>query len=196
VYSINDAGIFLIQTLAGIFLLLVLLRLLLQCAKADFYNPIVQSLVRITQPAITPLQSLLPTIGRINLAVFGLALVVQVLIMVAVLLLQQFSLPSVFQLLAWSLLRLASQIIDIYFFAILFTVVLSWLAPRSLHPGAVLLYQLTEPLMGFVRRLLPDLGGLDFSPVLLLIMINLIDILVIKNLAAMFAMPSGLVPGL
>ena len=146
--DINNAGIFLVQTLVGFFLLILLLRLLLQWARADFYNPIVQALVKITQPFIVILQPLLPTIAHINLAVLSLAIAVQLLIMVAVLLLYSYALPSLFQLLAWSLVGLLSQTMDIYFFAILVTIILSWLAPNSFHPGALLLRQLTEACSG------------------------------------------------
>ena len=195
--SMSDIGIFLVQTLGGVFLLIVLLRLLLQWSKADFYNPIVQTLVKITQPAIAPLQTLLPTIRHINLAVLVLAFLVQLLIMVAVLLLYGLNnLSPIVSLIIWSLLGLASQIIDIYFFAILITIILSWLTPHSFHPGTVLLRQLTEPVMKPARRLIPNLGGLDFSPILVFIVINLIDTLVIKKLAILFAMPGSLVPGL
>jgi YggT family protein len=91
---------------------------------------------------------------------------------------------------------LASQVLDLLFFAILASIVLSWIAPQTKHPGAYLLHQLTEPVMGPARRMLPNLGGLDFSPILVFIMINLVDMLVIQNLASSFGMPRGLVLGL
>lgn len=194
--DINNAGIFLVQTLVGFFLLILLLRLLLQWARADFYNPIVQALVKITQPFIVILQPLLPTIAHINLAVLSLAIAVQLLIMVAVLLLYSYALPSLFQLLAWSLVGLLSQTMDIYFFAILVTIILSWLAPNSFHPGALLLRQLTEPVLAKVRSMLPAFGGLDFSPILIFIAINLVDMLIIQKLVTILAMPAGIVPGL
>jgi YggT family protein len=196
VSDINNAGIFLVQTLVGFFLLILLLRLLLQWAQADFYNPIVQALVKITQPFIVILQPLLPTIAHINLAVLSLAIAVQLLIMVAVLLLYSYALPSLFQLLAWSLVGLLSQTMDIYFFAILVTIILSWLAPNSFHPGALLLRQLTQPVLAKARSMLPAFGGLDFSPILIFIAINLVDMLIIQKLVTILAMPAGIVPGL
>ena len=96
----------------------------------------------------------------------------------------------------WSLIGLGSQVLDLLFFAILASIVLSWLAPQTKHPGAYLLHQLTEPVMAPVRSMLPNLGGLDFSPILVFIMINLVDMLVIQNLASNFGMPRGLVLGL
>ena len=68
--------------------------------------------------------------------------------------------------------------------------------PKTSHPGAYLLHQLTEPVMAPVRRMLPNLGGLDFSPILVFIIINMVDMLVIQNLASSFGMPRGLVLGL
>ncbi len=85
---------------------------------------------------------------------------------------------------------------DIYFFAILVTIILSWLAPNSFHPGALLLRQLTEPVLAKARSMLPAFGGLDFSPILIFIAINLVDMLIIQKLVTILAMPAGIVPGL
>jgi YggT family protein len=169
---------------------------MLQLAKADFYNPLAQAVVKMTQPFVTILQKVMPRTGRFSLATLVLAFLVQLLLIVVVLLIAGFDLPNPMSLAVWSLIGLASQVLDLLFFAILASIVLSWLAPQTNHPGAYLLHQLTEPVMSPVRRMLPNLGGLDFSPILVFIMINLVDMLVIQNAASTFGMPRGLVLGL
>ena len=191
-----NAGVFLVQTVLGLYLTLVIIRFMLQLAKADFYNPLAQAVVKMTQPFVSILQKVMPRTGRFSLATLVLAFLVQLLLIVAVLLVAGFGLPHPASLAIWSVIGLASQVLDLLFFAILAGIVLSWLAPQTNHPGAVLLHQLTEPVMSPVRRMLPSLGGLDFSPILVFIMINLVDMLVIQNAASTFGMPRGLVLGL
>ena len=192
----TNAGVFLVQTVFGLYLMMVIIRFMLQLAKADFYNPLAQAVVKMTQPFVTILQKVMPRTGRFSLATLVLAFLVQLLLIVVVLLIAGFDLPNPMSLAVWSLIGLASQVLDLLFFAILASIVLSWLAPQTNHPGAYLLHQLTEPVMSPVRRMLPNLGGLDFSPILVFIMINLVDMLVIQNAASTFGMPRGLVLGL
>ena len=192
----SNAGVFLVQTVFGLYLTLVIIRFMLQLAKADFYNPLAQAVVKMTQLFVTILQKVMPRTGRFSLATLVLAFLVQLLLIVVVLLIAGFDLPNPMSLAIWSLIGLASQVLDLLFFAILASIVLSWLAPQTNHPGAYLLHQLTEPVMSPVRRMLPNLGGLDFSPILVFIMINLVDMLVIQNAASTFGMPRGLVLGL
>ena len=192
----TNAGVFLVQTVFGLYLTVVIIRFMLQLAKADFYNPLAQSVVKMTQPFVAMLQKVMPRTGRFSLATLVLAFLVQLLLIVVVLLIAGFELPNPVSLAIWSVIGLASQVLDLLFFAILASIVLSWLAPQTKHPGAYLLHQLTEPVMSPVRRMLPNLGGLDFSPILVFIMINLVDMLVIQNTASTFGMPRGLVLGL
>jgi YggT family protein len=192
----TNAGVFLVQTVFGLYLTMVIVRFMLQLAKADFYNPLAQAVVKLTQPFVAVLQKVMPRTGRFSLATLVLAFLVQLVLIVVVLLIAGFGLPNPLSLAVWSLIGLGSQVLDLLFFAILASIVLSWLAPQTKHPGAYLLHQLTEPVMAPVRRMLPNLGGLDFSPILVFIMINLVDMLVIQNLASNFGMPRGLVLGL
>jgi len=192
----TNAGVFLVQTVFGLYLTMVIVRFMLQLAKADFYNPLAQAVVKLTQPFVAILQKLMPRTGRFSLATLVLAFLVQLLLIVVVLLIAGFGLPNPVNLAVWSLIGLASQVLDLLFFAILASIVLSWLAPQTKHPGAYLLHQLTEPVMEPVRRMLPNLGGLDFSPILVFIIINMVDMLVIQSLASSFGMPRGLILGL
>ena len=192
----TNAGVFLVQTVFGLYLTLVIIRFMLQLAKADFYNPLAQAVVKMTQPFVAALQKVMPRTGRFSLATLVLAFLVQLLLIVVVLLIAGFGLPNPVSLAIWSLIGLVSQVLDLLFFAILASIVLSWLAPQTKHPGAYLLHQLTEPVMSPVRRMLPSLGSLDFSPIVVFIMINLVEMLVIQNAASTFGMPRGLVLGL
>jgi YggT family protein len=98
---------------------------------------------------------------------------------------------------AWVLLGLFAIIFKIYFFALLVSVVASWIAPASNHPALSLVYQLIEPICAPARKLLPPMGGIDFSIILVFVFINLIDsYLVIQPLSVFLGVPRGLILGL
>lgn len=186
---------YLLQSALGLFLFAVLLRMLLQLARADFYNPVSQFVIRFTQPVLAPLRRLVPPIGRLDTASLLLATGVQVLSIMLALALLGFRPGNVLLLLVWALLGIASLIVNMYFFAILALIIFSWIAPHSQHPALALLHQLTEPVMGPVRRLLPPMGGLDLSPILVFVAINVLEIL-LRGIAREFSLPPGVVAGL
>lgn len=190
-----EALIYIIQTLGSLYLLIVLLRFILQLVRADFYNPLSQFTVKATQPLLKPLRRLIPSIAGLDSASLVLAVLVQLLLMVVTLSLMGFNPVSVIpQLLVWSLIGVTSLFLKVFFFALIVSVILSWVAPGSYNPGAQLVNQLCEPLLAPFRKLLPNLGGLDISPIFAFIALNLLDRFVIGNLAAATGMPALLSP--
>ena len=121
-----------------------------------------------------------------------LAILLQIAIMAITLLLAYGTTGNPLQLLIWALIGVTSLFLKIFFFALIISVILSWVAPGSYNPGAQLVNQICEPLLAPIRKLLPSLGGLDISPIFAFIAINLLDMLVVKNLAAATHMPSVL----
>ncbi|MBB6340376.1 YggT family protein [Pseudomonas fluvialis] len=195
--GLNTAAIYILQTLGSLYLLIVLLRFILQLVRADFYNPLSQFVVRATQPLVRPLRRLIPGLAGLDLASLILAIVVQLLLMALTLLLMGYGadiLGLAGQLLIWSIIGVTSLFIKVFFFALIVSVILSWVAPGSYNPGAQLVNQLCEPVLAPFRKLIPNLGGLDISPIFAFIALNLIDMLVIGNLAAMTGMPRQLSP--
>ena len=191
-----NASVFLVQTFFGLYLILVLVRFLMQVSRADYYNPICQVVVRLTDPAIKPFNKVLPSILGIDFATLIVALLVQVVAISLVMLLTG---NLIFHptYIGWALVGLASMILDIYFFALIAMVIASWIAPFSNHPAMSLIIQLTDPICAPARKLLPSMGGLDFSIILVFVVITLIDtFLVIQPLAIALGIPSGLVLGL
>lgn len=174
--AFNEIFTYLIQTLLSLYLVAMLLRFLLQLVRADFYNPICQFLVKITNPVVIPLRRVLPGYGGIDTASLVLALVLQLLGLVSLMAINGIALPNPGLLLLWSFLGVIGLLINIYFFALLAMIILSWVAPGSNHPAIYLLYQITEPVMAPFRKLLPPMGGMDFSPILMFILINVIQI--------------------
>ncbi|MDN5515224.1 MAG: YggT family protein [Pseudomonas sp.] len=190
-----EALIYIIQTLGSLYLLIVLLRFILQLVRADFYNPLSQFIVKATQPLVTPLRRIIPGFAGLDLASLVLAIVVQLLLMIVTLTLMGYNVGGfILQLLVWSMIGVTSLFLKVFFFALIISVILSWVAPGSYNPGAQLVNQICEPLLAPFRKLLPNLGGLDISPIFAFITINLIDRFVIGGLAASTGLPPMLSP--
>jgi YggT family protein len=71
-------------------------------------------------------------------------------------------------------MRFVTALIDLYSLVVLAAVVMSWVRADSRHPFVQLVYKLTEPALAPIRRLLPPTGGVDFSPMVLLIALRLL----------------------
>ena len=174
---------FLISTLIGLFITAVMLRFLLAMVRADFYNPLTQILVKLTNPALKPLRRFIPGFGGIDIASLLLMLALQILALTLITLLRGAALHPV-GLLLWSLAELLGLLFNIYMFSILIQVVLSWVNPNAYNPAVSLLYSINEPLLAPARRLIPPLSGLDLSPVVVLLGLQLAKMLLLPPLLA------------
>lgn len=175
---LSTPAVFLVKVVFGLYATLVLLRFLLQWVRADFYNPLSQFIVKATKPALNPLRRLIPGFSGIDTA----SLVLAWLVITA----EQLSILAIsgvgFQLLAAALLaipEMISLIINIFLFAILLQVILSWINPGSYNPAIGLIHSLTEPLLAPVRRRMPDMGGLDLSPMVVMVGLVVLEMLLI-----------------
>jgi YggT family protein len=190
--QLNQAALYVLQTLGSLYLMIVLLRFILQLVRADFYNPLSQFAVRATQPLLKPLRRIIPSVAGLDLASLVLALLVQLVLTALTMLLAYGTTGSPVQMLMWSLIGITGLFINIFFYALIISVILSWVAQGSHNPAAMLVNQLCEPLLMPFRRLLPSLGGLDLSPIFAFMAIKLVDMLVIKNMVQMTGMPDVL----
>ena len=171
-------------------------RLLMQISRVVYYNPISQGILKITDPLCSPIRRVLPTFGRIDTATLFLAILLQLTIICLVMKLSG-GLVFDFLYVAWALVGLAALSCDIYFFGLLISVIVSWLAPHSNHPAIVLINELINPICQPARKIIPPLGGLDFSIILVFMTITLVDeYLLIKPLAMSLGIPRGLILGL
>ena len=173
------AAVFLIDFAFSVYIFIVLTRFVLQLARADFYNPISQFVLRATNPLLAPLRRIIPGYRGLDIASLVLILILIVAKALMLLTIQTGGLPAGIgpQLLVYTLRELASLILDYVFWAVLVRVILSWVAPDPSNPVVRVVIQITEPLMAPVRRLLPDMGGLDLSPLIVLLGVQLLKIL-------------------
>jgi len=181
--QLGSAGLMLVNSLINIYLFLLMLRFLLQASRADYYNPLSQSVVKITQPVVGLFQGFLgPVGGRFDLATLAAGFVLKVVSMIAIFMVIGVGMPPIAGLVIAGVAALANAILKIYFFAMIVMIILSWVAPNASHPGALLVMQLVEPIMAPVRKMIPPLGMIDLSPIVVFIAINLVDGLVVGSL--------------
>jgi YggT family protein len=173
--------IFLIDTFVSLYILAVVIRFLLQWTRADFYNPISQFLVKITHPPLKILRRFVPSIGKIDTASIVLALTLQIASDFSILMLKGVSV-SISALIILSFTQLISLLINIFVFAVFARAILSWFDPNGHNPASSLLHHLTEPLLGLCRRVIPDLGGMDLSPLLALVALQLAKMMLLPPL--------------
>jgi YggT family protein len=193
--SLTQVGLLIINTLVGLYLLLVVMRFLLQLVRADFYNPISQFIVKATNLPLIPLRKVIPGIGGLDVASIVLALLVQAVAIVLILLLNGIQ-PPPLQVVMWSAIGILSLLLKVYFWGLLITVIASWVAPNSYNPVLILINQILEPAMKPIRKIMPDLGGIDISPIIMFLLIQVLEILLVKGLAQASGMPAGLVMGI
>jgi YggT family protein len=171
------ALVFVINTLLGLFTAAVLLRFLMQQVRADFYNPLAQTVVKATNPFIVPLRRVLRPLGKLDTA----ALVLMVALQFANVWLVLFVSDSPYtyawgSIVFWTLFKLIFILVNLYFFSILLEAVISWLG-QGRSPLDGLLRPLNAPLLNPVRRVLPPTSGLDFSPLVVMLLLQVINLL-------------------
>ena len=175
---VGNAATFLIETIFGLYILLVMLRFLLQWARADFYNPVSQFIVKVTQPPLKPLRAIIPGIGGLDMAALLFMIVLKVVELWLVTGLMGLSL-QVGGLLVLSVADLLGLAINVFIFSILIQVIISWVNPGMHNPVMGLLHSLTEPLLGPARRVIPPISGLDLSPIVVIVVLQLTSMLVV-----------------
>jgi len=176
---VNNAGVFLVDTLIGLYILVMVIRFLLQTLRADFYNPVSQFVVTVTNPPLRFLRRFIPGWGGTDLAAVLFALALSMLKTWLIFAMVGRS-TSFAGLLVYGVGELLQLTIYVFIFSILIRVVLSWVAPRGYNPALRLLYDITEPIMEPARRLIPPIAALDISPILVFILLYLTLMLLVQ----------------
>ncbi len=180
--------VFIVQTLFGLYILIVMLRFLLQWAKADFYNPLSQFIVKVTTPVLRPMRRIIPGLGGLDFAAIVLMWLLKTVELSLVILITGSVLNPIGPML-WSIPQLVDLLINVFIFAILIQVIISWINPGTYNPILGVINSLTEPLMRPARRMIPPISGLDLSPMLVIMGLYLLKMLLLPPLQAITGSP-------
>jgi len=167
---------YLVSTIIDLYIAAIMLRLLLQWVKADFYNPLCQFLVKATNPVLVPARRIIPSIGRLDTASVVVMLLLELIQLVIINQLSQAGFDLQFMLL-FALRKLVVTLLMTYFVLIIARVIVSWIGSQSRHPLIPLIYQLTEPVLRPFSKLVPPISGVDLSPLFALIALRFLLLL-------------------
>lgn len=162
--------LFLVDILFQLYATALLIRVLLQWARADFYNPISQFIVKITNPPVKPLRRIIPGFGGIDIATLLIAVIV---LAIKIMIVYQTLNPLVILLLSSGQALLL--ILSIFLYSIIIQAVLSWVNPDPYNPVVSLLNSITFPVLKHFRRLIPPISGMDISPIFAIIALMFIQ---------------------
>lgn len=191
--ALSDIAVTIASPLFSLALFLIAMRFLAQLCGVSPYNPISTGLRSITDPIVAPINRLVPAGRRLNIGAIIALIVCQVIyIAVMLALISRFDAFNVLQSLIWSTLGAAGLLINIVFYSVIAMIVVSFLAPQSNHPAIEFVWQLTEPVMAPLRNFIPSMGGLDFSPIVLFIGINVIRVS-LGHMAVAVGMPAFII---
>lgn len=191
--ALSDIAVTIASPVFSVALFLIAIRFLAQLCSVSPYNPISVGVRKTTDLVVGPINRLIPAGKRLNIgALVALILCQTAYIAVMLAILSRFDAFNLIQALIWSALGVAGLLINIVFYSVLAMIVVSFLAPQSNHPAVEFIWQLTEPVMAPLRNIIPSMGGLDFSPILLFIGINVIRVS-LTNMAIAVGMPTFVV---
>jgi len=191
----QSALIFILRTLFDLYVLVFVLRLLMQWTRVDTRNPFVQFILRVTNPLVMPLRRLLPPIGRLDSATLMALLGLQMLGTAVLVQVGCIGRPSIVPILLITVLGIVRLILTVYFWTIIIYAVLSWVSPGGYNPGAALVSSLAEPLLRPVQRVIPLIGGIDLSPIFVLIALQaLMMVLPTRQLWSAMLCANSIVP--
>ena len=174
--SSNPFLIFLISILADLYIFILLIRLLLQKFQCVYFNSISQFIIKVTDPIIKPFHRIFGIYKGIDFGILILAVLIEIVVSVLILGLHFHALPNLLGVFIFSVVTLADKIISIFFYAILFDVVVSWIPALQTNPLASIAHCLANPLLTIIRRFIPLVAGIDFSPLIAIILLKFISI--------------------
>jgi YggT family protein len=175
--AINQALLFIIAVVFNLYIWAVMLRLILSWLRTDYFNPLSQLVLKLTNFVVTPLKKFIPNMNGIETACFVWLLIVIAVKIILTAFLMGF-LPGVVSLIIWMLAELISQVLNLYFYLIIIVALASWFTRGGQHPVIAVLQKITDPILSRIRQLIPAIAGFDFSPVIAIILIKVIEILV------------------
>jgi len=173
--ALGGTPIYILSLVVQICSFILLIRLLLQLVQADFYNPISQSLFKLTAPIVNPLSKVLPTFGTLNLAVLVAAILVKWSFYLIMGLVSGVGLFDIIKYIPVAVFDLLYALIEVYFWGIFILAISSWVGTTS-HPSVKLVGQIVDPYLRPFRRFIPPIGMMDISP-----MVAILSLMIIRN---------------
>ncbi len=180
--ALTNAIVFLIKTLFNLYLYVLIIRLLLQWFNARYHNPFSQFIVKLTQPLIKPLRRFLRVFHSVDTAVLFWLFIVSILKLYLVFVIQGQGIANFFAVLILACADIIWHLLNVLFFVVLAGAIISWIRPSQYSPLIEVVEVITEPILAPARRIIPPIAGFDLSPIVVLVLLQLLIILVVSPL--------------
>lgn len=168
---------YIIDALTSLYLLLLLLRLVFPYVRVNFRSPLAQAIMRLTSPPVVPLRRILPPIGRVDTATLLVAIAIQCAAVTLIVFL--YGVPLIPLAVALTtIVKLVVLLIHLFAFAVIIRVVLSWISPHQNNPATEIVNSISDPVLAPFRRVIPSIGGMDISPVFVIVGLMALGILI------------------
>ncbi len=168
--NISSAIVFIVNAVTSLYLLVLLLRFWLPWLQADFRNPLAQGILRFTSPVVIPVRRIVPSFGRLDTATVLVAFIIQYLTVLLLLVIVGHS-AGIVPIAVTAIVKLVVLSINLFVYAIIIRIILSWVAQGTYNPATAIIATLTEPVLRPFRRIIPPLGGFDISPIFAIILL-------------------------
>ena len=180
--STTTAAIFLIKLIFDVYIIILMFRVLLQKLGAHYYNPVSQLIIKLTDIFVVPLRRVIPGFKGFDFSIIFLVLLFAIIEMILLIWMRFRIVPNFWGTVIAAFGMIGVKLVNLYFYIIIMRVIMSWIVSLQQGPVAEIIYLTTEPLLGRARRLIPPLAGFDFSPIAILIVLQLISILAFEPL--------------
>lgn len=181
--AIKTAAYFLISLAFNIYIYILLLRLFMQKMGANWYNPVTQLIVKVTDPVVKPLRRFLPGFKGFDLAIIVLCICFQLIALVILMWIQFGVILGILGLIVVAIAELGMKVVNVFFYATIIVAIASWFPNLQRNPAVEIVALLTAPLMRIAHRYIPPISGFDFSPIVIIIFCILINILIFVPLS-------------
>lgn len=165
---------FLLGTVADLYMLCFVIRLALYWHGSDPRNPVAAVVLRLTNPVVLPFRLLVKPSQRLETHVLLTFLTLQCLLVWLTVNAGCQVEPSLFQIVGFGLIRAVRQVLWFYLLAVVAWALLSWFSPSGYNPVVGVLHRICTPALAPIRRILPGMGGIDFSPLVFILGVQLV----------------------
>ncbi len=173
--TLSNAGMFLVDLVFDIYIIILIVRLLMQKLGASYHNPFSQLIIKLTNVFVTPMQKVLPGFKGFDFAIILLILLFAVIETLLTIWLRFKVVPGLWGTIVISIGMIGNKFVNLYFYAIIVRAIMSWVVSLQQSPIAEVVFLITEPIMKPARRLIPTIAGFDLSPIPVLIALQLIS---------------------
>lgn len=174
----KQALMVLLDYLFNIYIFILLLRFFLQLVRADFYNPLTQWMIKLAKPLVWPLQKIIPDWRNVNFAALIAVIIIEVLKITILTEVGVLHLPHWLGAIIWAGGDAVNHTVNLFFFVILIQTLLSWLRPQGGNPFVEVLYRLTIFVLRPLHKIIPPMGGVDFSPIVALLLLKCVSLFI------------------